>query len=48
MSYYFDIQGMIRLEHIPTSDMPADICTKALGRIKVELALKQIGLFPSL
>ena len=39
-------QGVIQLEHIPTADMPADLCTKALGRVKVDLARKQMGLFP--
>ena len=41
-------QGVICMEYIPTADMPADLCTKALGRVKVELARKQMGLFLSL
>jgi len=35
----------VRLEYIPTGQMVADVLTKALGRIKVEEAQRQLGLF---
>jgi len=37
-------KGTIQLAHLRTSDMPADILTKALGRVKVLEMLKLIGL----
>ena len=34
----------VRLEYIPTGEMVADVLTKALSRIKVEEAQRQLGL----
>ena len=36
--------GVIRILHLRTDEMPADLMTKALGRIKVQLFTKMIGL----
>ena len=36
--------GVIRILHLRTDEMPADLITKALGRIKVQLFTKMIGL----
>ena len=35
--------GAIRIVHLRTDDMPADLMTKALGRIKVKGFTKMIG-----
>ena len=37
-------KGRIHLVHLRTDDMPADIMTKALGRVKVEKMVQMIGL----
>ena len=37
-------KGTINIKHLPTFDMPADIMTKALGRVKVEEMVKLIGM----
>jgi len=37
-------EGEIRVVHCPTAQMPADLLTKPLGRLKVENCLKLLGL----
>jgi hypothetical protein len=37
-------KGHINLVHLRTDEMPADIMTKALGRVKVEAMVRMIGL----
>ena len=37
---------LIALKHVGTADMPADILTKALGRVQVEECRKMMGLQP--
>ena len=37
--------GQIGLSSIPTADMPADCLTKAFGRVKMETARRQLGLY---
>jgi hypothetical protein len=37
-------KGTISIQHLRTEDMPADIMTKALGRVKVEEMVNLIGL----
>jgi hypothetical protein len=37
-------KGTISIQHLRTEEMPADMMTKALGRVKVEEMVKLIGL----
>ena len=37
-------KGMIKMVHLPTDLMPADILTKALGRVKVGKMVDMLGL----
>ena len=36
--------GLIQVHHVRTEDQPADILTKAMGRLKVGTAREQLGL----
>jgi hypothetical protein len=40
------VKGHLAPRYIPTAEMAADILTKALARVKVEMAREQLGLFP--